>query len=102
MAGILKSSIIAGFEDSFVSNCLVLLGEAFQYIKGNIGITVDWAEENISANIFDFIEKSDNAISWNINISDEYRLYYNSILAGKIPAKTASRIDFRLTTVSIR
>lgn len=98
MGGVLQSSIIRDFEESFEYNCLVLFGEAYKYIKDNKKITVDWDEENISANIFDFIYKSGNAIAWNIDISDEQRLYYEDVLIGVKPAKTASRIDFRLTT----
>ena len=98
MAGNLKHFIIGGFEDSFEVNCLALFGEAYGYIKENAGITVDWDEENISANFFEYIDNSKNAISLNINISDEHRLYYLEILSNKKPAKAASRIDFRLTT----
>lgn len=52
----------------------------------------------ISANFFDYIDKSERAIGRNINISDEHRLYYQNILSGQTTAKSASRIDFRLTT----
>jgi hypothetical protein len=98
MPGKLKPSIVQDFENSFILNCLTLFGEAFLFIKENQSITIDWEEENISANFFDYIDKSEQAIIWNINIADEHRLYYNSILTGKKPAKTASRIDFRLST----
>jgi len=98
MTGKLNSYITESFEKCFLNNCLVLFGEAYQYIKGNVGISIDWEEENISATIFDYIDKSENAISWNINISDEHRLYYRNVLIGNITAKKASRIDFRLTT----
>jgi hypothetical protein len=98
MPGKLKPSIVQDFENSFILNCLTLFGEAFIYIKENQNITIDWEEENISANFFDHIDKSEQAIALNINITDEHRLYYNSILTGKKPAKTASRIDFRLST----
>jgi len=98
MTGNLKPFISESFEESFVYNCLVLIGKAYKFIKENAGISMDWEEENISATIFDYIDKSENAITWNINISDEHRLYYSAILTGKKPAKTAARIDFRLTT----
>lgn len=98
MSGKLKSSIIQDFESSFVQNCLILWGEAFACIKANKTVTIDWEEENISALFFDYIDKSEHAIALNINIADEHRLYYNSILSGVKSAKSASRIDFRLTT----
>lgn len=98
MIGKLNNSISNSFEESFLFNCLELFGEAYIYIKNNKNITADWEKENISANFYDYIDKSEKAISWNINISDEHRIFYESILLGKKPAKTASRIDFRLTT----
>ncbi len=98
MSGRLKSSIIQDFESSFVQNCLILWGEAFAFIKANKTVTIDWEEENISALFFNYIDKSEHAIALNINIADEHRLYFNSILSGKKSAKSASRIDFRLTT----
>jgi hypothetical protein len=76
----------------------MLWGEAFVSIKSNKTVTIDWEEENISALFFDYIDKSEHAIALNINIADEHRLYYNSILSGMKSAKSASRIDFRLTT----
>jgi hypothetical protein len=98
MTGKLKPYIAESFEECFMNNCLILFDEAYQYIKGNAGITIDWEEENISANFFKFIDNSGNAIAWNINISDEHRLYYRDVLIGNTTAKSASRIDFRLTT----
>ena len=98
MSDKLKSSIIRDFESSFVQNCLILWGEAFAFIKANKTVTIDLEEENISALFFDYIDKSEHAIALNINIADEHRLYFNSILSGKKSAKSASRIDFRLTT----
>ncbi len=98
MAGKLRVSIVSEIEECFVNNCLTLFGEAYLYIKENKEITVDWDEENISAFFFEFIDKSETAIALNINISDEHRLFYADILDGKKKAKTASRIDFRLTT----
>jgi len=98
MAGILDGSIRGAFEDSFEYNCLTLFGEAYKYIRENSVITIDWDEENISANFYNYIDKSEKAIGLNINISDECRLYFDVILKGEIPAKKAPRIDFRLTT----
>ena len=98
MIGSLSTDIISQFQESFETNCLSLFGEAYTHINNTLNITVDWEEENISANFFDYIDKSERAIGLNINISDEHRLYYQNILSGQTTAKSASRIDFRLTT----
>lgn len=98
MIGVLDTEIVNGFQYAFEQNCLSLFADAYVHINRTLKITTDWEEENISANFFDYIDKSKVAIGLNINISDEYRLYYRKILSGKISAKSAARIDFRLTT----
>ncbi len=98
MIGSLGSDIVSQFQESFETNCLSLFGEAYVHINNVLDISVDWEEENISANFFNYIDNSERAISLNINISDEHRLYYQDILSGQKTAKSASRIDFRLTT----
>lgn len=98
MAGVLNGSVIRSVQASFEYNCLSLFGEAYAYVKDKAGITIDWDEENISANFYTYIDKNEKAIELNINISDECRLYYDEILTGEVTAKKAPRIDFRLTT----
>lgn len=98
MAGHLNNDIISDFENSFRTNCLTLIGEAYKWLKETKSITVDWSEETISANIFTHIDESEKAITWNINVSDECRLYHQAILNNKKSAKSASRIDLKLST----
>lgn len=98
MMGHLNNTIIGDFENSFHTNCLILIGEAYNWLKENKCISVDWSEEAISANIFTHIDESEKAISWNISISDECRLYNQTILNNKKSAKSAPRIDLKLAT----
>ena len=98
MAGILNNDIISDFENSFRTNCLILIGEAYKWLKDTKNITVDWNEETISANIVTHIDENEKAIAWNINVSDECRLYHKAILNNKETAKSASRIDLKLST----
>lgn len=98
MAGVLNNDIICDFENSFQTNCLILIGEAYKWLKDTKNITVDWNEETISANIFTHIDENEKAIAWNINVSDECRLYHLAILNNKKSAKSASRIDLKLST----
>lgn len=97
MAGVFNGSLVGKVQESFEYNCLSLFGEAYAHIKENAGITLDWDEENISANFFEYIDKSENASKLNINIENEYRLNDIDILSGLKVAKKASRIDFRMT-----
>jgi hypothetical protein len=98
MMGHLTNTIISDFENSFRTNCLILIGEAYNWLKENKCVSADWNEETISANIFTYIDESEKAISWNISISDECRLYNQTILNNKKSAKSAPRIDLKLTT----
>lgn len=98
MVGLLNNDIISDFENSFRTNCLILIGEAYKWLKDTKNITIDWNEETISANIFTHIDESEKAITWNISISDECRLYHRAILNNKKSAKSASRIDLKLST----
>lgn len=47
---------------------------------------------------FTHIDENEKAIAWNINVSDECRLYHKAILNNKESAKSASRIDLKLST----
>ncbi len=98
MDGKLNAKYAADFKNIFRIHCLTLLAEAYQDLKDKLIVTIDWEEENISANIFNYIDRCTNSIVWNINISDEFRIYNDTILKGEKSAKTAPRIDLRLTT----
>lgn len=93
----LHNTIICDFENSFRTNCLILIGEAYKWLNENKNVTVDWNEETISANILTYIDDSEKAISWNISIADECRLFNQTILNNKKSAKSAPRIDLKLT-----
>lgn len=47
---------------------------------------------------FTHIYENEKAIAWNINVSDECRLYHQAILNNKIRARSAFRIDLKLST----
>lgn len=98
MTGRLNNKIISDFENSFRINCLNLIGAAYKWLKETQNITVDWDEENISANILKHIQDSRDTTMRNIYISDECRIYNQAILNNKKKAKSAPRIDLKLST----
>lgn len=98
MIGQLDSTFTNDFEYCFRSNCLLLIGEAYDWLKTNGEVSVDWDEETITANIFTHIDESEKAICWNISVSDECRIYNQAILKNKKKAKSAPRIDLKLAT----
>ena len=51
MTGTLKENIRNDFSAGFHDNCIRLIGEACLDLKNKHIVTVDWDEENISANM---------------------------------------------------
>jgi hypothetical protein len=72
-----------------------LLVDAYVFSNSQSLINIDCEEEYISAVLFDFIEKSRQAIEWNIDITPEFRLYKIEMLKKKRAPKSAPRIDLR-------
>jgi hypothetical protein len=94
-AGTLNPSIINSFDYEFEWQCISLLFDAYLFVKSNYRIDIDCEEEYISAVLFDYIDKSQQAIKWQIDITTEYRIYKNEVLKKKKTVKTAPRIDLR-------
>lgn len=80
----------------FCMNCISLIGEACDALKKGSKVSIDWEEENITANIKNHIEKNPSAIGQMIFVADEVRLYTSDILDGKKKSKNAPRIDLVL------
>ena len=80
----------------FCMNCISLIGEACDALKKDSKVSIDWEEENITANIKNHIEKNPSAIRQMIFVADEVRLYTTDILDGKKKSKNAPRIDLVL------
>lgn len=64
MTGTLKENIRNDFSAGFHDNSIRLIGEACLDLKNKHIVTVDWDEENISANISTAINTSPNALEW--------------------------------------
>ncbi|MDR3047183.1 MAG: hypothetical protein LBU51_06165 [Bacteroidales bacterium] len=94
--GTLNVSIINSFKQEFEWRCLNLLIDAYTSVNSSNSVNIDCEEEYISAILFDYIDNSQQAINWKIDITPEYRLYKNDILRKVKSAKEAPRIDFRL------
>ena len=96
MPGTLKENIRNDFSAGFHDNCIRLIGEACLDLKNKHIVTVDWDEENISANISTAINTSPNALKWQIHVVSEVPLYDKEILQGTKKAKSAKRVDLEL------
>jgi len=94
--GTFDVSVVNCFRQEFERKCLSLLIDAYTYVNTRNTVNIDCDEEYVSAVLFDYIDRCQQAISWKIDITPEYRLYKDDILRKVKSAKEAPRIDFRL------
>ena len=78
---------------AFEQKCIELLELACRALKTKKEINSDWNEENISANIFTYIQESQQSIDADIHIESEHSFYNQKILDNKQKARKAPRID---------
>lgn len=91
--GSLDKDFLQSFEKSFQNNCLTLIGEAYRELKTRRVISIEWDEENITANIQNCIKTNPKSSKWNILTIAEYPHYTSSILNNEVKAKAAPRFD---------
>lgn len=94
--GKVNSHIIERVKSSFRHDCIELLEWACRKLKSEKKIDVDWAEENITANIYTYIHNSKKAIKKSIFIECEHSLFTEDILNNRKKAKAANRLDMVL------
>lgn len=93
MIGSLDIGIVAPIKNRFEQQCICLLEWACKKLKSEKIVDGDWGEENISANIYAYINQSQDAIAADIFVESEHSFYSLDILNNKKMAKSASRID---------
>ena len=91
--GTLDASVAIEVKALFEQRCVALLQWATHTLKSSKSITVDWGEENITANIFVLIHNSQQAIDYDIHPECEHPFFSQDILDNKMDAKAAKRID---------
>lgn len=93
----LNINIIEDVISAFHNACVEEVAKACVKLKLENKITYDWGEENITANIVTYINNSPTANEKNIFVSCEVPEYNNKILSNQNKAKSASRLDMRLS-----
>lgn len=88
-----KREVADPIKVCFEKNCVSLLKLACRSLKSQKIIDGDWDEENISANIYTYIKKSQQAIDTDIFVESEHPFYSQDILDNKKKAKSAPCID---------
>ncbi len=90
-------NVIEGFSQSFEKLCLKILHEGYLSMYAAKKYRNQWPEENFSAHYADFLEKTDLALDWQVDIKPEIRKYNESHIFEGFSAKTAPRIDLEFT-----
>ncbi len=82
----------AGFE----YKCLFILIDGYLLMKAAKKYSLDWEEEQITAQLIDFIQLSPSRNKWKIHVKPEIRIYTNQIITGEKLPKEASKIDMQM------
>ena len=98
MAGTLKTSIFLNFKNKFKKRCKTLFIEAYQTSISNNSISLNFDENDISAILFNNIDKNPNRIKWGISTNPENHLFDETVSFKKGFAAKFSRIDLRYST----
>jgi hypothetical protein len=93
--GILNATITDSFNNEFERRCISLLSNAYVSMQSGRRIDVACRDEYISAVLFDYIDKSAQAVKWCIDIAPEYRKYKNEVLKWEKTKKTAPKINMK-------
>ncbi|MDR2286248.1 MAG: hypothetical protein LBE04_02040 [Prevotellaceae bacterium] len=93
--GVINAIVASSFIYEFERRCIDLLSDAYEAVQVSNKIDTGSAEEYISAVMFDYIDKSPQAVKWHIDIVPEYRKYKNEILKGKKVKKAAPQIRLK-------
>lgn len=91
--GTIDTSVVIQIKCLFEQRCVELLKYAVITLKATKTITVDWGEENITANIYELIRNNKKAHDYNITPEYDYPVFNQDILSNKKKAKTVPRID---------
>lgn len=82
----------AGFE----YKCLFIIIDGFRLMKAANKYSLDWEEEQITAQLINFIELCPSRKKWKIHIKPEIRIYTDQIINGEKLPKEASKIDMQM------
>lgn len=85
--------IAAKVRAVFEQRCIELLEWACVTLKHEKRINTDWGEENITANLYVLIHKSQLSVEYDIHPECEHPFFSPDILENKKKAKSATKID---------
>lgn len=89
------------FRRSFESRCIRLAVVAYQRALTEKSIAVDWDENDITAQLFEYISDNPERLNWKVSVNPENPLPDKKIIKEKGFAAKYPRIDMRFTTFSL-
>jgi len=91
-----NTEIIDKVKVGFQKKCICILIDGYKAMLEQNEYSVNWEEEDITAQLIYFSEKSNFCFKWKINIFPERKLYNKDIIFGNKSAKQARRIDMQM------
>ncbi len=80
----------------FEYKCLFILIDGYHLMKAANKYSIDWEEEQITAQLIHYIKHSPSRNKWKIHVEPEVRIYTNKIIDGKKLPKEAAKIDLKM------
>ena len=94
-----QNKVKRAFQVGFENRCVKLIIAAYKKTITNKSISLGWDENDITAQLHEYIESSQERIDWSISSSREHHLPKNSIQKVKGFAAKYPRIDLRFVTI---
>lgn len=93
IVGQISEAISNLYRGVFERRCVELLAEACSHVQAQRHPDTNWPEENITANIDDYLRNSQKMRNYDIHIDSDYYLWDSDILSNAKTAHSAPRID---------
>ncbi|MCF7859560.1 MAG: hypothetical protein K9N07_09620 [Candidatus Cloacimonetes bacterium] len=80
----------------FEYKCIYIMIDGYRLMKAANQYSLDWEEEQFTAQLINFIERCPSTKNWKIHIKPEIRIYTEEIISGEKLPKQASQIDMQM------
>jgi hypothetical protein len=96
----LNKEIVASFKRGFEEKCFQLLIESYETALGTKVINLKWDENDITAELHQYIKENPRRLKWGIVTNVEQHLTEKVLKKEKGFAAKSPRIDLRLVTIN--
>jgi len=98
----MASKVKSAFRNAFENRCLKLLVSAYKNAMQDKSTSLDWDENDITAQLHEYIDSNQSRLNWSIISNVEHHLPKKSIDKKKGFAAKYPRIDLRFVTIKSR